>query len=279
VFYNPLHPNEAVLERDLPKGLWGCLGIGTAVVLAIVFGGVFGLNRLSGFLSARLADPTLSPLVMAFGAFGVVIALFALVMQKQTRLATKWPMVSGTIQMSDVEQYRAAPSDQGTRGAVMYQRQVSYAYRFNDVDYTGIEARFATGCNSTSGWLMRKFMTAYQDGAVVKVYVNPLNPSEATLNPRTSFAWVLWLLAAGFGPRLAGKQSLRPQQRLDLGENPRQPVGPGFLAGGIGDQILADFDAGVDQAARFGVHGNGVVGVVAHRIGLVVADHEIAFGA
>ena len=38
VYYNPLHPKEAVLERDLPKGLWGCLGIGTAIVLAIVFG-------------------------------------------------------------------------------------------------------------------------------------------------------------------------------------------------------------------------------------------------
>ena len=198
VYYNPLHPNEAVLDRDLPKGLWGCLGIGTAVVLAIVFGGVFGLNRLSEFLSARLADPKLSPLVMAFGAFGVVIALFALAMQKQQRLAMKWPVVSGTIKMSDVEQYRAAPSKQGSRGAVMYQREVSYSYRFNDVDYTGIEARFATSSNTTSGWLMRKFMTAYQDGAAVKVYVNPLNPSEATLNPRTSFAWVLWLLSAAF---------------------------------------------------------------------------------
>src|SRR6476646_5049985 len=28
VYYNPLHPGEAVLERDLPKGMWGCLGIG-----------------------------------------------------------------------------------------------------------------------------------------------------------------------------------------------------------------------------------------------------------
>src|SRR5437879_3095675 len=158
VFYNPLHPNQAVLERDLPKGLWGCLGIGTAVVLAIVFGSVFGLNRLSEFLSARLADPKVSPLVIAFGAFGVVIALFALVMQKQVRLATKWPVVSGTIKMSDVEQYRAVPTEQGSRGTMMYQREVSYAYRFNDVDYTAIEARFATGSNSTSGWLMRKFM-------------------------------------------------------------------------------------------------------------------------
>jgi hypothetical protein len=198
VFYNPLHPNEAVLERDLPKGLWGCLGIGTAVVLAIVFGGVFSLNRLSEFLSVRLVDPKVSPLVMAFGAFGVVMALFALAVQKQQRLAMKWPVVTGTISMSDVEQYRAAPSEQGSRGVVMYQREVSYSYRFNDVAYTGIEARFATGRNSTSGWLMGRFMKAYQDGSVVKVYVNPLNPSEATLNPRTGFAWVLWLLSAMF---------------------------------------------------------------------------------
>ena len=198
VYYNPLHPNEAVLERDLPKGLWGCLGIGTAVVLVIVFGGVFGLNRFSEFLSARLANPKVTPLAMFFGAFAVVMALFALAMQKQMRLAKKWPVVSGTLQMSDVEQYRAAPTEHGYRGALMYQRQVSYAYRFNDIDYTGIEARFASGRNSKSGWLTGKFMRAYQDGAIVKVYVNPLNPSEATLNPRTGFAWVLWLFSAMF---------------------------------------------------------------------------------
>src|SRR6202022_3719582 len=78
VYYNPRHPREAVLERDLPKGLWGCLGIGTAIVLVIVFGAVIGLHGATGFVSTRLADPKLSPLVVAFAAFGVVIALFAL---------------------------------------------------------------------------------------------------------------------------------------------------------------------------------------------------------
>src|SRR6185312_13610102 len=83
VYYNPLHPKEAVLERDLPKGLWGCLGIGTVIVLGIIFGSAFGLNKLSQFTAAHLADPKLSPLVIAFGAFGCVIALFALALQKQ----------------------------------------------------------------------------------------------------------------------------------------------------------------------------------------------------
>jgi len=38
-------------------------------------------------------------------------------------------------------------------------------------------------------------------------------------------------------------QPLRPQRDFDLAENPRQPVRPFVLAGWIGNQILADFDA------------------------------------
>jgi hypothetical protein len=122
VYYNPLHPKEAVLERDLPKGLWGCLGIGTAITLAIVFGSAIGLNKMSEFISTRLVDPKLSPLVIAFGAFGAVIALFALAMQKQASQAKKWPVADGTIKLSGVEQYRAAHTDDGRRGQMMYQR-------------------------------------------------------------------------------------------------------------------------------------------------------------
>jgi len=51
---------------------------------------------------------------------------------------------------------------------------------------------------SNSDWLMRKLTPPYQDGASVKVWVNPANPSEATLNPGAPFAWFLWLLVVGF---------------------------------------------------------------------------------
>jgi hypothetical protein len=40
---------------------------------------------------------------------------------------------------------------------------------------------------------MRKFTTAYQDGASANVYVNPANPSEATLNPRGG-VFIIWIL-------------------------------------------------------------------------------------
>jgi F0F1-type ATP synthase membrane subunit c/vacuolar-type H+-ATPase subunit K len=200
VYYNSLHPREAVLERNTPKGWWGCLGIGIAIALAIVFGSVFGLNQLTEFIATRIANPKLSPPVVVFAAFGSVVALFALAMRRQASLARKWPVVSGTIRMSDVEQYRAASTHAFARGPVMYRRQVAYAYRYDNIAYSSVQASLATGLNPTSGWLARKFTTAYQDGASVNVYVNPVNPSEATLNPRAGagLVWILWLVALAF---------------------------------------------------------------------------------
>ena len=199
VYYNSRHPREAVLERDTPKGWWGCLGIGMVIALAIIFGSVFGLNQLTEFASTRLPNPKLSPMVVVLGVFGSVLALFAMAMQRGASLAKQWPVVPGTIKMSDVQQYRAAPT-RFARGPVMYQRQVSYAYSYNDVAYSFVEAGLATGVNSRSGWFSRKFTTAYQDGVSVNVYVNPANPSEATVNPRAGWYIyvILWLVAFAF---------------------------------------------------------------------------------
>jgi hypothetical protein len=176
----------------------GGLGIGTAITLAIVFGSAIGLNKMSEFISTGVADPKLSPLVIGFGAFGAVVALFALVMQKQARLAKKWPVVSGTVKLSGLDEYRAAPSDRGRRGSIMYERKVSYAYKFNNIAYSNVHASFSSNRAITSSWVLRLWGMDFQDGASVKVWVNPANPSEATLNPSSPFVWFLWLLVAGF---------------------------------------------------------------------------------
>jgi hypothetical protein len=198
VYYNPLHPNEAVLERDLPKGIWGCLGIGTAIVLAIVFGSAFGLHHIADFFAARLNDPKLSVLVVGLSAFGFAISLFAFALQRQSSLAKKWPQVAGTIKLSGIEQYRTAPGEHESSGHVMYQRKVNFTYRYNDISYTRMHASFASNSATDSGWMARRFKSSYQDGAAVKVYVDPANPAEATLEPGMGFAWVLWIFAAAF---------------------------------------------------------------------------------
>ena len=53
VYYNSRHPREAVLERDLPQGLWGCLGIATVIALVVVFGSAIGLTPHHRNSSAR----------------------------------------------------------------------------------------------------------------------------------------------------------------------------------------------------------------------------------
>lgn len=197
VYYNPLHPHEAVLERDLPQGLWGCLGIATAIAVAVVFGSAIGLNRLSEFFRARLTDPQMSVPVVALMAFGLVAALFALVLRRQSALAKTWPVVPGTIKLSGLDEYRAAPDDSGRRGSTMYERKVSFSYRFKDIAYTGLHASFSSNSPTTSPWVLRLFGMNFQDGASVRVWVNPANPSEATLNPSVPFGWLLWLAALG----------------------------------------------------------------------------------
>src|SRR5436190_10677048 len=97
------------------------------------------LNELSEFVSTQLANPRASPLAIVFGAFGFVIAQFALALHRQASLARKWPVVSGTIKLSGIEQYRSASTNR-TGGQVMYQRKVSYSYSYNDVSYTNMHA-------------------------------------------------------------------------------------------------------------------------------------------
>lgn len=201
VYYHPRHPERAVLERDMPKGLWGCLGIGTAIVLAIVFGSAFGLNKSYEYFAHHIGRPDLAGLVVAFGAFGIVIALFALAVQRQASLATRWPVVPGTIKVSEMEEYHeASEPDSTVRGAEMFGKRVSYTYRYQDVSYTNEAARVAANTPQASNKMLKKLLARYQDGVRVDVHVNPDNPAEASLDPRGGgrIAYVLWGVAAIF---------------------------------------------------------------------------------
>lgn len=197
VYYNSRHPREAVLERDLPQGLWGCLGIATVIAVVGLFGASIGLTRITELVSARVANPQMSVPAVALAGFGLVAALFALVLHRQSALAKTWPVVPGVIKLSGLDEYRAAPSDSGRRGSIMYERKVSYSYRFKDIAYAAAHGSFASNSRTTSPWMLRLFGMNFQDGAGVEVWVNPVNPSEATLNPRAPFGWLLWLIALG----------------------------------------------------------------------------------
>ncbi|TYL99242.1 DUF3592 domain-containing protein [Bradyrhizobium rifense] len=200
VYYNPRHPDQAVLERDLPKGLWGCLGIGSAIVVAIIFGSAFGLNQSYNWLAHHVGRPDLAGMVVGFGAFGLVIALMGWAVRRQASMATRWPVVPGTIKLSEMEEYHEASEPGESRGVEMFGKRVTYTYSYQNVRYINECARVAAGTPQASTKMLEKLMSRYQDGATVEVHVNPDNPAEATLDARGEgrIAYVLWGIAAVF---------------------------------------------------------------------------------
>ena len=151
-----------------------------------------------------------------------------------------------------------------------------------------MHASLASNVASTSRLADAEATPAYQDGATVKVYVNPAIRRKRRWTRASPSRGCFWASSRFSGAsritsrrrRLGGQQSACACQRRSRSRQKSAPAGPPMrLAGLIRNQILADFDSGVHQPARFAVHGNGVVGLVADRIGLVVADHEIALGA
>jgi hypothetical protein len=133
-----------------------------------------------------------SPFVVAISAFGLLIALFGLALQRQASLARKWPVVPGTIKSSGLEQFMSAPSESSERSQLTFQSKVSFAYRFNGIDYVSEHASLGGKVSSTSRGLMERYARKYPNGAKVKVYVNPLDPSDAVLEPRVSHIWIIW---------------------------------------------------------------------------------------
>lgn len=195
VFYNPNKRGEAVLERDMPKGMWGCLGWMVVIAVALVFGSAIGLHKITDFVSTRLAKPEMSGMTVALGAFGVAIALFALMFQRQSSAAKKWPVVQGRIKTSGLEEFRAAPEEGRSQGTTKFQSKVQYSYRYNNVDYTSSQASYDGQVTSTSRWAIERLAKKYPTGKTVNVHVNPENPSQAVLETRAPGIWILWLSA------------------------------------------------------------------------------------
>ncbi|HAP46088.1 MAG TPA: DUF3592 domain-containing protein [Afipia sp.] len=195
VYYNPNKRGEAVLERDMPKGVWGCIGWMVAIAVVLVFGSAIGFHKLTDFVSTRLASPEMSGMTVALGAFGAAIALFALMFQRQASLAKKWPVVQGRIKTSGLEEFRAAPEEGHSHGTTKFQSKVLYSYRYNGIDYTSSQASYDGQVSSTSRWMMERVAKKYPNGKSVEVHVNPENPSQAVLETRTPGVWILWLSA------------------------------------------------------------------------------------
>lgn len=192
VYYNPRKPREAVLERDAPKGVFGCVIWMVVIGTAVILGSFFGFNQVTIYLRDHVQN---APMVVGLSAMGLVTLLFGYVMHKQASEARKWPQVTGRIGTSMVDEFRGQ-LDNDSRRTTLYRPQISYTFEFNGVTYTGSQVQLGFKMTSTSAAAAERLVAKYPAGKTFTVYVNPKNPSESLLSPSAAGGWLLWAIAA-----------------------------------------------------------------------------------
>ena len=103
VHYNPRRPREAVLERDAPKGVWGCVVALVVIGSGLILGSFFGFNQLTEFVRGHMTNPHRAAMVVALCTMALVTVWIALTLLHHARQARGWPVVMGRITRSEVD--------------------------------------------------------------------------------------------------------------------------------------------------------------------------------
>jgi hypothetical protein len=197
VYYDPVNPSDALLERVLPTAMM--VAGGGAVLLFFVGGPLIAaalyFNAL-GWLRACVVNPDRAPLVAAAAGLGLAASLFAAFFARAVRDACAWPVTAGKITLSGVEAYRDSREHDSypRRPRLAYKPGVAYSYEVNGREYAG--DRLTLGVVVSSGFPGFAARTAarYPVGSRVDVRYNPRNPGESVLRPWSRLHHMLWMV-------------------------------------------------------------------------------------
>ena len=175
VFYNPVDPGKAVLERTLPNG---CLK-GALIAIGLVIGAVaffgYGLDHATALLAPHMKHPDKASMVVFAGTFSLLCAWFTVALWNQGRTARSWSRTTGWIE--PVEKPIAQP-------IIVYNYQVNgVSYKSDVVDFGGNKRtvfKLASGVTIRGG----------EPGQGVEVLYDPANPAKACLYAGTRLGWL-----------------------------------------------------------------------------------------
>jgi hypothetical protein len=197
VYYNPSDRAQAVIERDLPPGIWRTMAIFVVVLVGVIVGSVVGFRRLGDVMASIVANPAQAPFVTACIGFALFAALIIYGVQHRARRMLAWPTAPGRIEASGVHEFQALSTDDGSsRWVTEYRANVVYSYEVGGVRYTGDKSGTTGRVSSNIAALVRSGAARYPAGSAVEIHYNPDNPAESILNPRVGALWLLWLIRA-----------------------------------------------------------------------------------
>lgn len=192
VSYDPAHPKDCVLEREVPKGvLSGCL-LMLVLASAGIAGFYFAVTNATHLLAGKLPPNGKPQATVAFACFGLAILAFFFAFGRYRKQAARWPSVRGKIVESRVESY--IKREDG-RDRTQYSPLVEYAYRVNDREYRSRQIRFGMTVQGSEAFA-RKEAARYPAGAEVLVHYDPNNFSNTALEGPGGYPWIMLGAAA-----------------------------------------------------------------------------------
>lgn len=198
VYYNPVKPTQAVLERDMPPGMFKGIAIIILVLVGILVFAVSGFHWLGDLMRGLVRNPAEAPFVTACIGFALLTALFVWGFQRHAARQRSWPTVQARIEKSGVHEFQELENrDSGPdRWRTRYRAEVIYDYEVAGVRYTGDMATGGTKISSNIEAIARKSAGKYPAGSMIDVHYNPDNPAESAINPGSVWFNLLWLIPA-----------------------------------------------------------------------------------
>jgi hypothetical protein len=186
IYYNPVDPSDAVIEREVPEWLaGGCLRI---TLLALVAMAVIASMAAwaPGWITAHLPNARNPNLATMTGLMGLAALLMSYAYWRTNSRAASWPAVPGAISLSGVKEVRSTTGSGGNRQRVTsFEPSVEYTYKINDHSYVGRQIKLgmtASGSRASAEAVIAR----YPVGAAVEVHYDPANPGEAAIERSTS---------------------------------------------------------------------------------------------
>jgi len=192
VYYKPTDPSTAVIERDVPPGLWKGVTYLVLGMIAVIVGFIVGFRQIGEFFGSVVRDPREAPFVAACVGFALVAALVIYAIQRHVARMAQWPTVPGRIDFSGVREFEELDDD-GSRWRTRHRADVRYSYEVAGVRYTGDKTGTTARVTSNIPALVKP-AARYAPGAAVEIHYHSENPAESILRPRTGPLWLLWLI-------------------------------------------------------------------------------------
>lgn len=136
-------------------------------------------------------------------AAGLAIIGYSLKPMRDARKAKTWPMIEATVVRSDVREVVGRTKKSGTNrseSVTRYQADVVYEYTVSGVKHTASRIDYTYHAYPAPDDLA-PVLARFPEGATIRVYYNPDEPSDAVIEPKAEtlylFTYLGGFIAAG----------------------------------------------------------------------------------